>query len=166
MEKIKISVIIPTYNRLGSLRAQLEALLRQSYPLRRYEVIVINDGSSDGTQEYLDNQKVFNPNLIVINQRNGGPAKARNRGLKIAKGPIIAFTDDDCVVNSNWLEIIDQQFQSNIVGIQGLTYTDKKMVTPLTHQIDNETGHNSVPTCNAAYLKDKLLEIGGFDILI
>ena len=163
MSAIEISVVIPTYNRLELLKDQVNALMSQTLAEAQYEVLVVNDGSSDGTKEYLDHIQDFYDNLKVFHHGNGGPAKARNTALKVASGPIIAFTDDDCVVESNWLETILTQWDESIVGMQGATYTDRESVTPLTHQIDNLTGHNSVPTCNAAYLKSALMFIDGFD---
>lgn len=163
MSTVKISVVVPTYNRLELLKDQVNALMSQTLPSEQYEVIVVNDGSGDGTKSYLDRVEDFYFNLKVFHRQNGGPAKARNTALKVAKGKIIAFTDDDCLVDSNWLETILSQWQDSIVGMQGSTYTDREKVTPLTHQIDNETGHNSVPTCNAAYLRSTLLFIEGFD---
>lgn len=163
MSCIKISVVVPTYNRLELLKDQINALLSQSLPAEAYEVIVVNDGSNDGTQNYLNKVASFYTNLSVLHRQNGGPAKARNAALTVARGKIIAFTDDDCQVNREWLEMILLRWEDSIIGMQGATYTDRHKVTPLTHQIDNETGHNSMPTCNAAYLKSALLFIGGFD---
>lgn len=163
MSVIKISVIVPTYNRLELLKNQLNALLSQSLAAAHYEVLVVNDGSNDGTREYLNNIEGFYDNLRVFHHENGGPAKARNTALRKALGHIVAFTDDDCVVESNWLETILSEWNETIVGMQGATYTDRESVTPLTHQIDNLSGHNSVPTCNAAYLKSALMFIDGFD---
>lgn len=163
MSTVKISVIVPTYNRLRLLKDQLSALMSQSIPKDLYEVIVVDDGSSDGTGAYLDRVNLDYSNLQTYHQRNGGPAKARNTALKVAQGEIIAFTDDDCVVDKNWLANILSRWNKDLVGIQGATYTDRQKVTPLTHQIDNETGHNSVPTCNAAYSRTMLWGIGGFD---
>lgn len=163
MEKIEISVIVPTYNRITLIRQQVKALLNQTLSLERYEIIIVNDGSSDGTKEYLDELTLKYQNIKVFHSKNGGPARARNIALGDAKGSIIAFTDDDCVVDKDWLATILKEFHQGLIGLQGLTYTDRYDITPLTHQIDNETGHNSIPTCNAAYLKELLFEIGGFD---
>ncbi len=163
MEKIKVSVIVPTFNRLTLLREQVNALLSQTTSAEIYEVLIVNDGSSDGTKQYLESIEKKYTNFHVFHNKNGGPARARNTALGVARGDIIAFTDDDCEVEKNWLEIILNEFKKGLVGLQGLTYTDRENVTPLTHQIDNETGHNSVPTCNAAYLRDLLYRIGGFD---
>jgi len=137
--------------------------LNQTISSDKYEVLIVNDGSSDGTKEYLDEVQKLRANVHIFHHENGGPARARNTALGVAKGKIIAFTDDDCEVDEDWLATILYEFKGGLVGLQGLTYTDREEVTPLTHQIDNETGHNSIPTCNAAYLRDLLYEIGGFD---
>ena len=163
MSKTKISVIVPTYNRLELLKDQVNALMSQSLSSEHYEVLVVNDGSKDGTDAFLDQVGSFYANLRVFHHQNGGPAKARNTALGVAQGDIIAFTDDDCIVDHNWLETILSKWDDSLVGMQGATYTDRDKVTPLTHQIDNETGHNSVPTCNAAYLRSALIAIDGFD---
>ncbi len=163
MEETKISVIVPTYNRVDLLKKQVFALVNQKIDPGKYEIIVVNDGSTDDTAQYLSSCEGLYPNFQFITQNNGGPAKARNTALNLAKGSIIAFTDDDCEVAPNWLATIEKELDKGLVGLQGLTYTDRDQVTPLTHQIDNETGHNSVPTCNAAYHKELLLDIGGFD---
>ena len=163
MEKTRLSVIVPTYNRLGLLKDQVNALLNQTIHHDAYEIIIVNDGSSDGTKEYLDQLEKYHSNIHVFHHQNGGPARARNTALGSSRGRIIAFTDDDCQVDRDWLQKILEEFEDGIVGLQGLTYTDRQDVTPLTHQIDNEHGHNSIPTCNAAYLREHLLEIGGFD---
>ena len=163
MENIKISVIVPTYNRLELLQKQVHALLNQTLPSHQYEILIVNDGSRDGTEEYLNDLQKDHSNFWVFHNQNGGPARARNTALGVAKGKVIAFTDDDCEVDKNWLATILHEFHDGVVGLQGLTFTDRKSVTPLTHQIDNETGHNSIPTCNAAYLRNLLHETGGFD---
>lgn len=163
MEKIKVSVIVPTYNRIKLLKKQVQALLNQTIGREDFEILIVNDGSSDGTKEYLDGVQKNHSNVYVFHHKNGGPAHARNTALAVARGAVIAFTDDDCEVDQNWLFVILKEFKTGLVGLQGLTYTDREDITPFTHQIDNEKGHNSIPTCNAAYRKDLLIEIGGFD---
>ena len=164
-EEITISVIIATYNRADTLVQTLNALTLQTLAPTKFDVIIINDGSTDDT--YYQVSKIADNTTLRINyfyQKNKGPAAARNRGIKEATGKYIAFTDDDCLPHPNWLNsIITTLDNSNWVGIQGSTYTDKKNITPLTHQIDNTSGNASVPTCNAAYTKKVLLEINGFD---
>ncbi len=89
----KVSVIIPTYNRADQLRICLKSLQEQS--LKNFEVIVCDDGSTDNTNEIVDEFKDL-LDLIYIQDINfGGPARPRNNGLKQAKGEIIAFLDSD-----------------------------------------------------------------------
>jgi glycosyltransferase involved in cell wall biosynthesis len=86
-----VSVVIPTYNRLHTLPATLASVWAQTYaPL---EVIVVDDGSTDGTQAYLARQT--DPRLRVIMQENGGPALARNAGIAAAQGDYVRFVDSD-----------------------------------------------------------------------
>lgn len=164
-DSIQITVIAATFNRCGSLREMLMALAAQNYPSSQFEVLVVNDGSSDGTQSMLESmQSQVSYALRYFSQSNKGPAAARNTGIRHAKGSIVAFTDDDCLPQPNWLsEVWTSLNQTNWMGVQGSTYTDRPLVTPLTHQIDNTSGNASVPTCNAAYRLAALKAVQGFD---
>jgi glycosyltransferase involved in cell wall biosynthesis len=95
------SVVIPTYNRKATLRQTLAALSAQAHA--DYELIVIDDGSTDGTRELVAAQF---PHVRYLQQPQGGPASARNAGIRVAKGEVIAFTDDDCVPPRDWLTIL------------------------------------------------------------
>lgn len=90
------SVVVPTYNRLGRLRHVVTALEQQAYPSDAYEVIVISDGSTDGTDAYLE---AFRSTMRLrwFPQANRGPAAARNAGIQKADGEFIVFIDDDVV---------------------------------------------------------------------
>ncbi len=91
-----VSIIIPTYNRVDRLKRVLSALERQKYPLPSVEVVIVSDGSTDGTHEYLRSlQTPLNMQLVV--QTNQGPAAARNRGIQAAQGEFALFIDDDVV---------------------------------------------------------------------
>jgi glycosyltransferase involved in cell wall biosynthesis len=91
-----LSVVIPTFNRLNSLRLTLEALARQTYPTDHYELIVVSDGCTDGTDEFLaEYASQTLCRLRPIRQDNAGPARARNRGIAEATGDVIVFLDDD-----------------------------------------------------------------------
>ena len=91
-----ISVIIPMYNSAGTIIKALDSVKAQTFKCY-YDVIVVNDGSMDKSKELVENYKFDNDrfNLILINQKNGGVSKARNAGLKNAKGDLIAFLDSD-----------------------------------------------------------------------
>jgi glycosyltransferase involved in cell wall biosynthesis len=85
-----VSVIIPVYNAEMYLRESIDSVLKQTF--KNYEIIVVDDGSTDGTREIIHQSY---PMVRYIFQSNGGPAKARNRGIAEAKGDFIAFQDAD-----------------------------------------------------------------------
>ncbi|MCL6591062.1 MAG: glycosyltransferase [Firmicutes bacterium] len=99
----QLSVIIPTYNKIDRLILTLFCLDKQLLSTKEFEVIVINDGSSDGTSEYL-NSLTVNFQLSYYHQKNSGQAKARNLGLSKAKGRIIVFLDDDLIIPPDFLK--------------------------------------------------------------
>ena len=91
-----VSIVIPTYNRIARLKQVIAALEQQTYPLEDIEVIVVSDGSTDGTHEYLASIKT--PlNLRFAAQQNSGPAAARNNGFRSARSEYVLFIDDDVV---------------------------------------------------------------------
>lgn len=91
-----VSVVIPTYNRLDRLKRVLSALEAQTYALDSFEVVIVSDGSTDGTPAYLET--LSTPlDLKVVTQANQGVAAARNHGVARAQGEIILFLDDDVV---------------------------------------------------------------------
>ena len=87
---MQISVIIPTYNRKHLISRAIKSVINQS--LKPFEIIVVDDGSTDGTYEFINQ---FFPEIRVIRQSNNGVSSARNLGLKNAKGNWIAFLDSD-----------------------------------------------------------------------
>ena len=102
-----ISVVIPTYNRKPILEKCLNALEHQRFspgnPLENYEVVVVDDGSTDGTVDWLkDNPKY--PHVKLWEQAHRGPAAARNLGVEVAKGDTIVFIDSDLVVTETLLD--------------------------------------------------------------
>jgi glycosyltransferase involved in cell wall biosynthesis len=93
--------VVATRNRAARLNALLESLDLQTF--RDFEVVVCDDGSTDGTAEILAQPRDFE--LLTVSTSGGlGPARARNRALDVARGELIAFTDDDCVAGPDWLE--------------------------------------------------------------
>src|SRR5699024_5812042 len=97
----KYSIIVPVYNGENFISERLKSLL--SYPQENYEIIVVDDGSSDKTLEVLENIKETSEKLVVISQENSGPSGARNTGLNNARGEFILFADADDFLN---LEIL------------------------------------------------------------
>jgi len=94
-----VSVIIPAYNRGSKIRTTVDSVLRQTLPMSMCEIIIIDDGSTDGTFEFLHHVYGGHPQVRLIQQRNRGVAEARNHGLQEARGKYIAFLDHD----DHWL---------------------------------------------------------------
>lgn len=113
-----ISVVVPTYNRPQRLARCLRALVQQTYPRNRYEIIVVNDGGGQSTENVVAQFKDV-PRVCYVYQKNQGPAVARNKGARQANGRFLAFTDDDCAPASSWLHQLVaclKEHPDNMVG--------------------------------------------------
>ncbi len=100
MNKLFVSVIIPVFNDRNRLGLCLQSLEKQNYPKHQYEVIVVDNGSSVDIQSFI---KQFNQTKFIYEAKTGSYA-ARNKGIAIAKGEILAFTDADCIPSNNWIK--------------------------------------------------------------
>jgi GT2 family glycosyltransferase len=168
-DSVAISVVVPTYNRALKLARLLAALSSYPPPDGGFEVIVIDDGSTDQTASAV--QGVDLP-VIYEHQANGGPAAARNRGWRKASAPIVAFIDDDCVPDPQWLPELLKAFLANpaVAGVGGSIRALRpgflhRFVTAerlFDHGRDDEVVRFLV-TGNAAYRRAALVEVGGFD---
>jgi glycosyltransferase involved in cell wall biosynthesis len=106
----RFSVIVLTYNRRDLLGKTLESLAGQDYPMDRFEVVVVNDGSTDGTREFLGEFAKAHREVtmrVIDSDRNRGTGPSRNLGVKASGGDIIAYIDDDCTAGKNWLRTLD-----------------------------------------------------------
>ena len=108
-----ISVIVPFYNADPYITPCLQALLTQSYPAHRYEIIMVDNNSTDGSAAKV----ALYPRAQLLSEARQGSYAARNRGLRAASGNIIAFTDPDCVPAPDWLENLRGALQRPEVGI-------------------------------------------------
>jgi glycosyltransferase involved in cell wall biosynthesis len=167
-------VIIPTYNRLGLLKKTLQCLDQQTYPSNQYEVIVVDDGSEDGTESYL-RRAAAQGKLRYIRQENRGPAAARNRGVQAAQGEVVAFTDDDCLPDANWLTYLSESYTSCsdsppvAVGGRVENFSNGHWLRDFRalqnkHHLSSRTDNPEyLDTANASFHKSVFLELGGFD---
>jgi glycosyltransferase involved in cell wall biosynthesis len=114
-----ISVIIPAYNAEKEISKTIQSVLNQT--LTDYEIIVVNDGSTDGTLNKLD---VFGNKIRVVDQLNGGVSKARNVGIDISKGKYIAFLDSDDLWHPSKLAIQFELMENNKDWLACYTLTD------------------------------------------
>ena len=118
----KITVIVPVYNKEKTLRRTLDSLLIQNY--RDYEVIMVNDGSSDGSGRICDEYAAVHVNFRAIHKSNSGVSSARNQGLDYANGEWITFCDADDCVSPDWLNIFVENCAETDLVVQGFI-TDK-----------------------------------------
>lgn len=100
----EVSIILPVYNSEKSLQKCINSILRQTFA--DFELIIINDGSTDNSREICENLKNQDNRITVINQENGGVSAARNKGLSVAKGRYIMFCDSDDYVAIDWIEAL------------------------------------------------------------
>lgn len=105
--KIKVSVVIPVYNVKNYLHDCLDSLLHQT--LTDLEIICVDDGSTDGSAQILDEYARIDPRIIVIHQKNAGAGAARNNGIRAARGHYIGFVDSDDIVLPNMYELLYQK---------------------------------------------------------
>jgi GT2 family glycosyltransferase len=142
------SVIIPTYERPAQLARCLRALACQDYPLERFEIVVVDDGSADSPRQILD-QFRESLDLELLEQRNTGPAGARNFGATRARGEFLAFTDDDCEPDANWLRALASAFARSPDRIIG-----GRTINALPDNLYAETSHAIIEVVYAHFNAD------------
>lgn len=157
--KPKVSIVIPTYNEKERIARCIESLLCQSYPQNKIEIIVVDDGSTDGTSPFI--KKNF-PKVKLITKKNSGAYDSRNKGIAIASGKIIALTDGDCVATKNWIKNIEKilrEKNAQIVG--GKINHENSFIAKFIgisdfggYQDNNEKYVTCIPTCNLAVKKE------------
>ncbi len=161
----RISVVVPTCNRSARMLRLLDALAQQDID-EPFEVIVVDDVSTDDTLEQLNRVAPNQPFDMKVqpSSKNTGPAGARNRGWKEARGELIAFVDDDCVPDPGWLKAIASGLDDADIAV-GRTrppYDQLHLIGPFSSYLDID--HNQTfSTCNIAYTKDLLTKLDGFD---
>jgi len=163
-----VSIIIPTFNGASRIVHCLDALKKQ-VASRDVEILVIDDGSTDDTANVVSRYS----SVRLITQTNAGPAAARNRGAMEAKGPILLFTDDDCVPLHGWLDAMIKPFKdSEVVGAKGIYRTRQRSLAARFVQIEYEDKYrlmaalpniDFIDTYSAAFRRDRFLEMAGYD---
>lgn len=127
--KANVSIIIPVFNTEKDLKNCLESVRNQSY--ENFEVILIDDGSTDKSVEICDYYSSIDNRFKVIHCINSGVSKARNRGIDVCQGDYIIFVDSDDKVKSNMLEdMVEkiQKYDSDVI-ITGITFVEKEEIT-------------------------------------
>ena len=184
-EMKSISVIIPTRNRSALLRKTLRSVLAQALPVEGFEVIVVDNDSSDNTREVAEDFLRTSANVIYTVEKKPGLHEGRHAGLRLAGGRILAYIDDDVEVFPGWLEGIHESFRDETVGLVGgkdvpvfesdppewvdalWEMTPAGRYIPAFSLLDfgdevMEIAPEFVFGCNFSVRKDLLLKIGGF----
>lgn len=170
---MKVSTIIPVYNGEDTIICALESVLAQSFPV--YEIIVVNDGSVDGTkaviEKFIETTRIFN--IVVHHVENGGPSKARNIGIKYAEGDLIAFLDADDVWHSDKLYYQvkmlncnrDLKLLSTSIGmLEKKPLNCSRKEQPVYFVTFNKLlFHNYFSTSGVVVYRDVFLATGGFE---
>src|SRR2546425_694879 len=162
-----ISVVVCSYNGARTIRDCCAGLIRLEYP--NFEVIVINDGSTDATPEIVSHY-----DFRLISTDNRGLSSARNTGWQEAKGEIVAYIDDDAYPDPHWLTYIAAAFmRTPHVGIGGPNlppHGDGPIADCVAnapggpvHVLLSDTEAEHIPGCNMAFRKTALQAVGGFD---
>ncbi len=143
MAQPKASIVIASYNSAPTLKKTLKGMLALDYP-PGFEVLVVDDGSTDGTKEMLEKGFGKEKKIRVFHNPHGGVCKARNTGIKNAANPIIVIMDHDCIPEKGWLRGLVKGFDSEKVGV--------------VSSFDSFGGGTST-----AFRKSVLGRLGGFD---
>jgi len=175
----KTSIVITVKNEARNINRLLDSIFSLDYP--EYEVILVDGGSTDGTFEIINS--ISRQDVKVMQAVNSTPAEGRNKGLEVAEGEIIAFTDGDCIVRRDWLKNAVKIFlerKENIgciggpifpySGLPKLSYMIlNSLANPLINassptfsQNKTEKYVNYVPASNAIFLKEAIEKVGGF----
>ena len=173
---LRASVILPVYNNISTIERFLNSLRNQSMPSNEFEIIAVDDGSTDGTREYLESF-VFEGSFNLIKQDNNlGIGTARNRGINAAKSEILLFIDSDMEVEEDWVEnhtipIEDDRWDGAVGNVRHGAKVRTKFIQYLDRSRRGATGqkknkrldHNLFPFGNTSIRKELLTQVGGFD---
>jgi glycosyltransferase involved in cell wall biosynthesis len=182
-----LSVVVPTFNRCDSLRKTLAGLARQTYPSSLFEVVIVSDGSTDGTRKMVEEFACSAQfTILFIEQANGGPSRARNRAIQESSNDVVVFIDDDVEPVPQFLESHAKWHDNDRhVAIIGpllpdpiyqeiepawITWEHAKlkrvyeMFQPDGPFKEGQGGPTHFYTGNASIRRDWLNELGGFDL--
>jgi glycosyltransferase involved in cell wall biosynthesis len=164
-----VSVVVPTRNRAARLGRLFDALREQTIGPEAFEVIVVDDGSTDATAQVIERARA-EPGLrlrAISRALAGGPAAARNEGWREASAPLVAFVDDDCEPAPEWLERLaaaaDEHPGDVLAGPTTPIPAEAERIGPFARTRDLAQPDEWFASCNIAYPRDLLRRLDGFD---
>jgi glycosyltransferase involved in cell wall biosynthesis len=166
----EVSVVCATHQRAARLPGLFAALEAQTFDPTRFEVVFVDDGSKDNTVDVLE-KLIARTHLrvrLISLEKNGGAGAARNAGWQAANAPIVAFTDDDCAPDPNWLRAgmaaLEQTGAAVVVGRTEPNPAQKQNEGAFsrTQRVTEASGKRYLHTCNIFYRRADLEAVGGF----
>jgi len=113
-KKNTLSVIVPSYNRQDEIQDLLASLEKQKLATSDFEIVIVDDGSTDGTRDWVERyQSQSELHINFVQQDHQGPGAARNNGMQHADGDVFVFIDSDCTAPPDWLSVIKKAFDDD-----------------------------------------------------
>ncbi len=174
--RYKVSVVTAVYNVEEYLEEMIESIIAQTIGFENIQLILVDDGSKDGSGEICDRYAARYPdNIVALHQENGGVSSARNRGLEAAKGKYVNFTDADDRLESNALEAMHEYLKKNgkwidLVAIKMVYFGEREGEHPLNYRfkknrmVDLRKEYKNIQLAvNSVLVKRKCFERRKFD---
>lgn len=120
--RAKVSIVLPVYNVADYLKECIQSILNQTF--KEYELILVDDGSTDGSEIMCDQYKKKDERIVVVHQKNGGLSAARNTGMNYAKAEYITFIDSDDFVGPQYIELLYESVIKNDADISICDYKE------------------------------------------
>jgi len=170
--EIYFSVIVCIYNGERTLKQALNSLVKQDYPKENYEIILINDGSEDESEKiclsFIKKNMNEYPVIRYVSQENKGLSQARNLGVVLSKGEIVAFIDQDAVADTDWIKNLAYEFKSDrelmVVGGRTKILNSQSWFANFIFITHYKTYNNQIAIIgtNMAFRKIIFKKFGGF----
>ncbi len=169
---VAATVVVAAYNEAQTMAACVASLLAMRDSSAPIEIVIVDNGSTDGTRDIL---AAFGDSIRVLTETTRGAATARNCGIRAARGPIVAFTDADCVVEPEWLSHVIAPLADRRVGVVGgtiLSMPGANRIARFGEVIHDH--HEAIEVQEAPYVismnwasrRDVLIEAGLFDVAL
>jgi glycosyltransferase involved in cell wall biosynthesis len=166
MQKELISVVIPCYNHALFLEETVYSVIQSSYT--NIEIVIVNDGSSDNSDQIANKLRAKFENIVYINQKNQGPASARNNGIASARGTFILPLDADDLISSDYIEkaieILDNQKEVKLVYCNAEFFGDRNGKWNLPDFSRKKLATDNMIFCSAIYRKTDWKSAGGYSV--
>lgn len=170
----ELTVVVPTRGRFAQLRNCLEGICAQDVDPHRFEVVIVDDASPQPLASLIECYRDRLAVRLIVQERSVGPAAARNAGVEIARGRLLAFIDDDCVPSPHWLSALMRELSRHPDSLLGgyvenglpdnpYSTASQQISTYVRRYYEAEHGNEKFfPTNNLALSAERFRELGGF----